>query len=171
MSLAQVCQCVGCLGVYNPVLQKSLNLCISFTSTLAVGMNDEISTGRGMRESRPLLRGAEVSRVDQEEWRRLKGASKVVGRDMETTGLQNREIVWRKEEWPAPGCLCSKISSQQNHQWLWPCRGQQRVCEQGWGPVLLCAGETWTGYRRFIHYFEEKTWEPSPAPPNRPCLE
>lgn len=171
MSLAQVCQCVGCLGVYNPVLQKSLNLCISFTSTLAVGMNDEISTGRGMRESRPLLRGAEVSRVDREEWRRLKGASKVVGRDMETTGLQNREIVWRKEGWPAPGCLCSKISSQQNHQWLWPCRGQQRVCEQGWGPVLLCAGETWTGYRRFIHYFEEKTWEPSPVPPNRPCLE
>lgn len=51
---------------------------------------------------------AEVSRVDQEEWRRPKGASKEVGRDLETAGLQNPEIVWRKEGWPAPGCLCSK---------------------------------------------------------------
>lgn len=173
MSLTQVYQCVRCLGVYNPVLQKSLNLCISFTSILAVRslLGEECgSPGPCSGELKSGELAEEVNKIDGEEWRRPKGASKEVGRDLETAGPQNHKIVWRMEGWPAPGCLCSKISRQQNHQWRQHCRGQRRVCEQGWGPVLS-AGEMWTGSRRFIHYFEEKTWKPSPAPPSHLCLE
>lgn len=80
---------------------------------------------------------AEVNKVDREEWRRPKGASKEVGRDLETAGPRNREIVWRREGWPAPGCLCSKISRQQNHQWLRHCGGRGGVSGECVG-VLFC---------------------------------